>query len=447
MTNASTTDAPEDVDEHDHDHDHDDEPRDPEEQVRRLERLRVCLLAVDQAAVRRALKGLPAPVLDSVAKAVRVRPPVLRAGSPNVLRRLHDPLLLDTVASAVSSDCIDTIRERLGDEADDPSAEAVLETVNAITDTEYPLAMVRLTLAMVAAGGAEASEVCNDLLDTDERFATPDEAELESAPVLAVAPTPTARVADADKKAARKARKAEEAERKRLQAEKKAAADAKRKAEQKAAAAGPVRAADEEDEDDRTVSAVVSTAGTGLVTPTPPAPAPAAPAAPAPKAAPLGAPPGARPLGAPPGARPVGPPPGARPVSTGAGTASRAPVARRRAALTGDDARDFDVDDAYVGSIVIAEIWFDNEESGGMEAKRRPCVVVGVNDREFLVRPGYSEGGRRARDWQSHEVGDWREAGLDGLTYIEAETRRIDKAQADLPPIGKLTILDWNALW
>ncbi len=170
--------------------------------------------------------------------------------------------------------------------------------------------------------------------------------------------------------------------------------------------------------------------------------------APAPKAsAPLGAPPGARPLGAPPGARPVGPPPGARPVNAGAGAASRAPVARRRAALTGDDARDFDVDDAYVGSIVIAEIWFDSQETGGMEAKRRPCVVVGVNDREFLVRPGYSEGGRRARDWQSHEVGDWREAGLDGLTYIEAETRRIDKAQADLPPIGKLTILDWNALW
>ena len=114
MTNAPATDAPEH--DHDDDHDHDDEVRDPEEQVRRLERLRVCLLAVDQAAVRRALKGLPAPVLDSVAKAVRVRTPVLRAGSPNVLRRLHDPLLLDTVASAVSSDCIDTIRERLGDE-------------------------------------------------------------------------------------------------------------------------------------------------------------------------------------------------------------------------------------------------------------------------------------------------------------------------------------------
>lgn len=428
MTNAPATDAPEH--DHDHDHDHDDEVRDPEEQVRRLERLRVCLLAVDQAAVRRALKGLPAPVLDSVAKAVRVRTPVLRAGSPNVLRRLHDPLLLDTVASAVSSDCIDTIRERLGDEADDPSAEAVLETVNALTDTEYPLPMVRVTLAMVAAGGAEASEVCNDLLDTDERFATPDEAALESAPTLAVAPAPTARVADADKKAARKARKAEEAERKRLQAEKKAAAEAKRKAEQKAATLGSGRVGDEEDEED-VVSAVVSTAPYGTAAATAPsaapAAAPAAPAAPSTPSAPVAAPPSARPVGV--------------------GAASRVPVARRRAALTGDDARDFDIDDAYVGSIVIAEIWFDNEDSGGMEAKRRPCVIVGVNDRQFLVRPGYSEGGRRARDWQSHEVGDWREAGLDGLTYIEAETRRIDKAQADLPPIGKLTILDWNALW
>lgn len=429
MTNAPATDAPEHDHDDDHDHDHD-EVRDPEEQVRRLERLRVCLLAVDQAAVRRALKGLPAPVLDSVAKAVRVRTPVLRAGSPNVLRRLHDPLLLDTVASAVSSDCIDTIRERLGDEADDPSAEAVLETVNALTDTEYPLPMVRVTLAMVAAGGAEASEVCNDLLDTDERFATPDEAALESAPTLAVAPAPTARVADADKKAARKARKAEEAERKRLQAEKKAAAEAKRKAEQKAATLGSGRVGDEEDEED-VVSAVVSTAPYGTAAATAPsaapAAAPAAPAAPSTPSAPVAAPPSARPVGV--------------------GAASRVPVARRRAALTGDDARDFDIDDAYVGSIVIAEIWFDNEDSGGMEAKRRPCVIVGVNDRQFLVRPGYSEGGRRARDWQSHEVGDWREAGLDGLTYIEAETRRIDKAQADLPPIGKLTILDWNALW
>jgi hypothetical protein len=431
MTNAPTTDAPEDVEEHDHD----DEPREPEEQVRRLERLRVGLLAVDQAAVRRALKGLPAPILDSVAKAVRVRTPVLRAGSPKVLRRLHDPLLLDTVASAVTSDCIDTIRDHLGDEADDPSAEAVLETVNAIVDVDYPLAMVRLTLAMVAAGSAEASEVCNDLLDSDERFATPDEGELDAAPSLPTAPMPSTRVADADKKAARKARKAEEAERKRLEAEKKAAAEAKRKAEQKAASQGPERAiGDGDDAEEDVVSAVVPTPVSAFVpvVPVTPAAGPSAAASPSAPAA---------------STAPVAAPPSARPVGSGAGSASRAPVARRRAALTGDDARDFDIDDAYVGSIVIAEIWFDNEESGGMEAKRRPCVVVGVNDSQFLVRPGYSEGGRRARDWQSHEVGDWREAGLDGLTYIEAETRRIDKAQADLPPIGKLTILDWNALW
>ena len=54
------------------------------------------------ASLRRALKGLPAPVLDSVAKAVNVRPPVLRAGSPKPLKRLHDALMLDAVASAVS---------------------------------------------------------------------------------------------------------------------------------------------------------------------------------------------------------------------------------------------------------------------------------------------------------------------------------------------------------
>ena len=377
----------------------DDEPRDPEEQVRRLDRIRVCLLTVDQGALRRALRGLPAPVLDSVAKAVRVRPPVLRAGSPNVLRRLHDPLLLDTVASAVTDDCLEALREHLGDEADDPSAEAVREAVDAVTGDEYPLEMVRLTLATVAAGAAEASEVCNDLLDGDERFALPDEAELDTggaAPVVAAAPA--ARTADADKKAARKARKAEEAERRRLAADQKAAADAKRKAERKAATATstpPSRsstdAVEDEEEEGSTLDAE------------PPRPA-------------------------------------------GAGGP---PVSRRKAALLGDDARDFDVDDALVGALVVAEIWFEGEDPDqpGLEAKRRPCVVVGVNEEQLLVRPGYSEGGRRARDWQSYEVGDWREAGLDKVTYIEAETRRIDRAQAELPPLGRMTALDWNALW
>lgn len=399
--------------------------REPEEQVRRMERLRINLLAVDPASLRRALKGLPAPVLDSVAKAVNVRPPVLRAGSPKPLKRLHDALMLDAVASAVTDDCLEAIRERLGDEADDPAPESVRRVVDEITDTEFPVAMVRLTLSVVAAGHAEASDTCNELLDTDERFATPDEADLEAPPVSVVAAAaPSARKADAEKKAARQARRAAEAERKRLQAEKKAVADAQRKAARKAATtAGNVVAEEgEEDEDIALPTAAELAASLTVEAPVAPAPAPK----PAPKTPRVPT-------------RSSGPVPQPK--------APSAPVSRRAAGLLGDDARDFNDDDPLVGSIVIAEIWFDSDEYQGLEAKRRPCVIVGVNDKQFLVRPGYSEGGRKARDWQSYEIGDWREAGLDKLTYIEAETRRIDRAQAELPPLGKLTVLDWNALW
>lgn len=400
--------------------------REPEEQVRRMERLRINLLAVDPASLRRALKGLPAPVLDSVAKAVNVRPPVLRAGSPKPLKRLHDALMLDAVASAVTDDCLEAIRERLGDEADDPAPESVRRVVDEVTDTEFPVAMVRLTLSVVAAGHAEASDTCNELLDTDERFATPDESELEAPPVSVVAAVaPSARKADAEKKAARQARRAAEAERKRLQAEQKAAADAARKAARKAATtAGGDAEQDEEDEVVALPTPAELAASLTVQAPVAPAPAPKPAPKPMPKAA-----------------KSSGPIPQPKPK------APSAPVTRRPAALLGDDARDFTDDDPLVGSLVIAEIWFDSDEYQGLEAKRRPCVIVGVNDKQFLVRPGYSEGGRKARDWQSYEIGDWREAGLDKLTYIEADTRRIDKAQAELPPLGKLTVLDWNALW
>ena len=404
--------------------------REPEEQVRRMERLRINLLAVDPASLRRALKGLPAPVLDSVAKAVNVRPPVLRAGSPKPLKRLHDALMLDAVASAVTDDCLEAIRERLGDEADDPAPESVRRVVDEVTDTEFPVAMVRLTLSVVAAGHAEASDTCNELLDTDERFATPDEADLEAPPATVVATAaPTARKADAEKKAARQARRAAEAERKRQQAEAKAAADAARKAARKAATTAG-NGADEDDVVEEEQAALPSpaelAASLTIEAPAPP---------PAPKTTPK------VPLKAskPTSARSSGPVPQPK--------APSAPVSRRPAGLLGDDARDFNDDDPLVGSIVIAEIWFDSDEYQGLEAKRRPCVIVGVNDKQFLVRPGYSEGGRKARDWQSYEIGDWREAGLDKLTYIEVDTRRIDKAQAELPPLGKLTVLDWNALW
>ncbi len=351
-------------------------PRDAADQARRIDRLRRSLLAVEPADLKRAVLALPQPSVEALAKAARVRVPVLRAGSTKSLRRVDDPVLLDLLAGLVSDECLGAIRERLGDEADDPRPESVLAAVDAVIDHEFPASTVRLTLAMVAAGLAEAADTCDALLDDDPRFELPEEVEPAPAPTVG-ARAPSA--ASEEKRAARRARRAEEAERRRVRQEQAAAAAERRKADRRR---GSAPAADGTEDGDE----------------------PAAPT-----------------------------------LSPG----------RRRPSLTGDEVGRFNGDDPLVGSVVVAEIVFepdDPEHEHEPGAKRRPCVVIGVSPGQLLVRPGYSEGGVRSRDWTSYELRDWRAAGLDKPSWVEAGSRRVDRAQAD-PPLGRLTDHDWNALW
>ncbi|MBV8463012.1 MAG: hypothetical protein JO368_06950, partial [Acidimicrobiales bacterium] len=80
------------------------------------------------------------------------------------------------------------------------------------------------------------------------------------------------------------------------------------------------------------------------------------------------------------------------------------------------------------------------------EGKRRPCVVIGVSDDELLVRAGYSEGGRRSREWTSVALRNWRQVGLEQPTWIGADNLRLPRPDLS-PPHPRLTIDDWNALW
>lgn len=358
-------------------------PRDAADQARRVDRLRRSLLAVDPSDLKRAVLALPQPSVEALAKAARVRVPVLRAGSIKSLRRVDDPVLLDLLAGLVSDDCLGVIRERLGDEADDPRPEAVRDAVDDVTEHEFPAATVRLTLAMVAAGLAEAADTCDALLDDDPRFELPDEVAPAPAPTVGARATSAA---SEEKRSARKARRAEEAERRRVRQEQSAAAAERRKADRRRSSAPD--GSDDGDDDDA-----------------------------------------------------------ASPPSANS-PADDSPVpSRRRPALTGDEAGRFNGDDPLVGSVVIAEIVFEPDDPDHEPgAKRRPCVVIGASPTQLLVRPGYSEGGVRSRDWMSYELRDWRAAGLDKPSWVETGSRRVDRAQAD-PPLGRLTGHDWNALW
>ena len=72
--------------------------------------------------------------------------------------------------------------------------------------------------------------------------------------------------------------------------------------------------------------------------------------------------------------------------------------------------------------------------------------MVAGSPTHLLVRPGYSEGGTKSRDWKSVPLSHWRRAGFDRPTWIDGETLRVPRPQ-EQQPVGRLTPEDWNALW
>lgn len=147
--------------------------------------------------------------------------------------------------------------------------------------------------------------------------------------------------------------------------------------------------------------------------------------------------------------RPVAPAPSARTVCAhDADVVQEVTPSRRRTPLTPLEERRFDADHPLVGSMVIAEVWYDGVDPAdpGCVSKRRPCVVVAVSLTSLLVRPGYSAGGLKTRTWKSVELQDWEAAGLRCPTWIEVKARRISRSR-DLHALGRLSDEDWNSLF
>ena len=94
-----------------------------------------------------------------------------------------------------------------------------------------------------------------------------------------------------------------------------------------------------------------------------------------------------------------------------------------------------------LGTLVIVTIAY----SDGSGHKARPAVVVGAQRLQLVVRPCYSYGGTVADDWRSVPIGDWRDAGLDGPSWVAEDEVLIARSEIR-DQLGRLTAADWNQL-
>lgn len=79
------------------------------------------------------------------------------------------------------------------------------------------------------------------------------------------------------------------------------------------------------------------------------------------------------------------------------------------------------------------------------EGKIRPCVIVAVAPRYYIVRPIFSRASKYAGVWRAVQIYDWKQAGLDHESVVGYETQKIalDKIRSH---IGELSLSDWNRI-
>ncbi len=342
--------------------------------------LQAALSRVDARRLRDSLQAvtdprypISKPIANALAALRKHRDPL------SVLGRAQYRVALPYAAAVLAEPCLAAVIEVLGDHADDPTRQQLLEAVDSVGD-EFDDETIAVMLASVADGDMAASDLCFTILDTDERFGVTDWERFqrhEPAPTESKAPAP---VSD-EQREARRAKKQRDADERRRVAEAKAkAAEQVRQARKKERATTAERRPEPGPTDRPAVSTVPS-------------------------------------------------------------------MGRRRALLTPLEDEEFDRDDPWSAGVVLAWVRFDGADSDepGLEGKIRPCVVIAGSPTHLLVRPGYSEGGVRSRDWKSVPVRYWRQSGFDQPTWIDVDAVRVTRP-AD-GPTGWLEPDDWNALW
>ena len=122
-----------------------------------------------------------AELKTALARAVDPRVPTSPAvrNAVNALRRHADPaaaldkvqyrVVLPYAAAACSDTCLADTIEALGDHADDPTREQLLEALDAVRE-DHDDPTIAVMLASVADGDMPASDLCFDVLATDPRY-------------------------------------------------------------------------------------------------------------------------------------------------------------------------------------------------------------------------------------------------------------------------------------
>ncbi len=362
--------------------------------------LKAALAQVDRQAMRSALASAAEPARGAPKAAVNALHALRKHRDPTeAVGRAAYRSALPWVATAIADDCLSRTIEELGDASEDPTRDQLLSALDRVR-VDYSDVTIAVMLATVAGAEMPASDLCFEILSDDERFGLTNLPQpvddLSSTATEPGAPgsgqsTGGAEAADPAQREARRLRRRQEAEarRKRLEAGRQAAEQARRMRKQGR-------------------SGVPSSAG----------------------------------------------PADRRPPTV---VAQTAPRLTRRALLTPAEREEFDTGDPWVAGVIVAWVPFDGGDpdqpgeldhagTPGSDGKERPCVVIAGSPEHLLVRPGYSEGGSRSRDWRSTPLRHWRSAGFDRPTWVDHQTCRIPRGGVDAPQAW-LVPDDWNALW
>lgn len=112
------------------------------------------------------------PIASALASLRKHRDPL------SVLGKVQYRAALPYAAAVLSEPCLAAVIEVLGEHADEPTRDQLLEAVDAV-GTDYDDVTVALMLASVADGDMAASDLCFTVLDTEERFGLTDWARFE----------------------------------------------------------------------------------------------------------------------------------------------------------------------------------------------------------------------------------------------------------------------------
>jgi len=315
----------------------------------------------------------------------------------NALRKHRDPAGVVTrpqyraavpyLAAVVADACLSRTIEVLGDHSDDPTEEQLLEALEEVRGS-FSDVTVGVMLASVADGDMPASDLCFSVADGDERFGlTGWGVQQGTGPGRQSAPS-VERATTPEQREARRLKKQKDADERR------------RKLEAARKAGEQVRRARKQERSNAASAAAMASAHE----------------------------------------------PG-RPGAAEGREASVAPRLTRRASLTPAQEDEYDRNDPWTTGVVYAWVSFDSVDPDQPEVggKSRRCVVVAGSATALLVRPGYSEGGMKSRDWKSAPLRHWKQAGFDQPTWIDSETLAVPRPEEG--PVGWLAPEDWNALW